>query len=75
MVAFEDPAVTARVRAKRYLKLLRAHIDMMDELIHLLAEEEDHIPQEAQLEIADAVRHFRAMSDSLTAADRRIRSV
>ena len=70
-----DGETGARIRAKKYLKLLRQHVDMMEEIIHMLAEEYDHIPPEVELELADAVRHYKAMKDALLAADRRLRAM
>lgn len=67
-----DPSTKSRIRAKRYLRLINSHIAIIDELIHLVADESDNIPEDAQLEIADAVRHFRAMKDSITSAISRI---
>lgn len=70
-----DVYLRSRARVKKYMKLIRAHVAILDELVHLLAEEQDSIPPEVQLELADAVRHYRAMVDAFASADRRLRAV
>lgn len=70
-----EDVLVSRSRAKGYIKIIKNHLNIIDELIHMIAQEQDNIPPEVQIEIADAVRHYRAMYEALIVADRRLRTV